>query len=222
MLCCDVVSVRAFAVVVVAALAGCTSTPRVPAQSSALAGRTSQSEGLSASELDALRAGRTVTRPMQFEQRGASYVGGLSYALVRARPGAIFAALQDVRALPEMLPATLSARRVGGSALPAHVELVQGTSLVRAEYTLVVERARTKPELEFWLDRRRPHDIDDVWGFIRVEPFDEAYSLVTVAVLLDMGPGLGRLLFEGRVQRTILRAPAHIRDFMENRALASR
>lgn len=159
---------------------------------------------------------------MRLEQRGARYVGGLSYALVHAPPGAIFAALEDVRSLPEMLPATLSARRVGGAGFPARVQLVQGTSLVRAEYTIDVEPARSRPELDFWLDRGRPHDIDDVWGFIRVEPFDATRSLVTVGVLLDMGPGLGRLLFEGRVQRTILRTPVHIRHFIENRALALR
>jgi Polyketide cyclase / dehydrase and lipid transport len=216
-----VTSVRALALLLVVGCAACAPARR-GAASSPLFARTPHAYGLSQAELAALAAGRTVSRPMQLEQRGARYVGGISYALVRAAPANVFSALEDVRTLPEMLPATLSARRIGGAGTPARVDLVQGTNLVRAEYTIEVEAARAKPELEFWLDPNRPHDIDDVWGFIRVEPFDEARSLVTVAVLLDMGPGLGRLLFEGRIQRMILRTPGHIRDFIENRALALR
>jgi hypothetical protein len=44
---------------------------------------------------------------------------------------------------------------------------------------------------------------------------------VTVAVAVDVGDGLVRMLFEDRVQRLILSAPAQIRDFLEPRVMAA-
>jgi hypothetical protein len=53
-----------------------------------------------------------------------------------------------------------------------------------------------------------------------VRRFDRERSLVTVAVALDVGPGLVRLFFEERIQRVILATPRHIKDFIEPRRFA--
>src|SRR5688500_4883840 len=50
----------------------------------------------SASERDALGGGRMVSRPLRFDQQGGSYVGGVSYQVVDARPEMVLAALSDV------------------------------------------------------------------------------------------------------------------------------
>src|SRR5262249_55052756 len=158
---------------------------------------------------------------LRFAQRGGSYVGGVSYQVVRADAYQVLTALANAESLPHALPATLEATMLSREGRTARVELVQGKAPFVVRYTLVLEQSENGNAIRFWLDPTRPHDIKDVWGFFRVEPFGHGRSLVTVAAAVDMGPGLARALFEDRVQRTILRAPSRIRAFIEPAALAS-
>lgn len=202
-----------FALLVAASPAEGATPARTPARYRA-------SQGLRASERDQLVAGDVVARPLTLERGRGHYVGGVSYQLVHARPDDVVAALASVDTLPQVLPHTKSARLIEVKGHRARVELVQGNTLVEARYTLELERVPGSDELKFWLDRSRPHDIDDVYGYFRVRRFDRDRSLVTVAVALDVGPGLVRMLFEDRIQRVILATPAHIKQFIEPRAFA--
>ena len=169
-------------------------------------------------EREALNAGNMVARSLCFEQDGGHYVGGVSYQVVDARPELVLSALSDVNNWPEALPRTKSARLVGSSDGVSRVELVQGSSLLDARYTVLLERADNET-IRFWLDASQPHDISDVWGFFRVKAMPGGRSLITVGAALDLGDGLTRL-FEDRIARMMLRAPRHIRDFVQPRALA--
>jgi len=175
---------------------------------------------LSAAEREALSDGEIVSRPVRLSTDGGEYVGGVSYQVVRASPEQVLAALQDVGSLPSALPQTKAARLVDSSGNRARVELVQGGKMIEAKYTVYIERVSGRDELKFWMDRSREHDIEDVWGFFRVQPFGKGRTLLTVGAMLDLGPGLARMLFQDRIQGMILRAPRKIRDYVEPRALA--
>jgi hypothetical protein len=195
---------------------------RVRAQAQSAAAQSSaRATGLSALDRRALLAGETVARPMRFRQGRGKYVGGVAYQLVTASPLEVMTALLTVPELPHILPRTKRARLIDKRARQARIELVQGNSLVEATYTIVLEPDAAGESLRFWLDSSRPHDILDVWGYFRVQPFGASRTLVTVAVALDVGDGLVRLLFEDRIQRVILSAPRQIRDYLEPRALAA-
>lgn len=182
-----------------------------------------QVEGLSDVEQRSLVAGRTVARKVRFTRGNhGAYVGGVSYQVVKASPAQVLKALADVRALPHALPRTLSADLVSSDGRSARVELTQGKAPFLATYTVHLEQTREGDAIKFWLDRSRPHDVRDVWGYFRVTPFGDERSLVTVAVALDIGPGLTRMLFEDGVERIILRTPDKIRAFVEPRAVRSR
>jgi hypothetical protein len=132
----------------------------------------------------------------------------------------VLAAVTNVAELPNVLPRTESATLVDTTERGVRVELSQGNSVAKATYTVLL--ARTGPgEVRFWLDSSRPHGIQDAWGYFRARPFGNQ-TLVTVAIALDVGPGLVRLLFEDRIQRLALETPRHIRDYIEPRALAAR
>lgn len=182
--------------------------------------RAALTPGLSGEERQALLAGGLVERPLRLERSSARYIGGVAYQLVRASPEEVLAALQSTESLPQALPRTKRARLVTAEGRHARVELVQGTSVAEATYTVHLVRDPVADELRFWLDHGRPHDIADVWGYFRVRRFDRERSLITVAVALDVGPGLVRLFFEDRIQRLILATPRHIKDFVEPRRLA--
>ncbi len=169
-------------------------------------------------EREALSAGNMVSRALRFEHAGGHYVGGVSYQLVEARPELVLAALSDVANWPDALPRTKSARLLDSTDGVSRVELVQGSALVDARYTVVLERADAET-IRFWLDGAQPHDISDVWGFFRVNAMPGGRCLITVGAALDLGDGLTRL-FEDRIAGMMLRAPRQIRDFVQPRALA--
>jgi hypothetical protein len=175
------------------------------------------SRALSRSEREALLAGEVVARPMRFETDSGSYRGGVSYSLVNAPAAAVLSALSNADTLPQALPHTKSARLIDVSGALARVELVHGDGTT---YTVHIERSASRSELRFWLDASRPHDISDVFGFFRVEPFGNGKSLVTVAAALDLGPGITSLFFSDAVERSLLSTPGRIRVYVEPRALA--
>jgi hypothetical protein len=178
--------------------------------------------GLTLEERAALLSGDVVSRPLSFDRPGGGrYVGGVSYQVIRAVPDEVLSAMLDVSALPELLPRTKRASLIESSGSGTRIELVQGNAVAEATYTLLLSRSAAG-EVRFWLDPTRAHDIRDVWGFFRARPFGNGKTLVTVAVALDVGPGLVRMLFEDRIQRLVLETPRHIRDYVEPRALALR
>jgi len=190
-----------------------------PGSKLAAAARASDARVITEREREALGAGSMVSRPLSFDDAGGHYVGGVSYQVVDARPELVLAALSDVNNWPDALPRTKSARlleTVGGL---SRVELVQGSALVDARYTVVLERADADT-IRFWMDPSFSHDIRDVWGFFRVKALPGGRSLITVGAALDLGDGLTRMLFEDRIAHMLLRAPRQIRAFVEPRALA--
>lgn len=175
--------------------------------------------GFSVRDREVLSTGSMVSRALTFDDAGGHYVGGVSYQIVDARPEVVLAALSDIANWPDALPRTKSARLVSSEHGLSRVELVQGGALVDARYTVVLERA-DNDTIRFWMDPTAAHDIRDVWGFFRVKAMPGGRSLITVGAALDLGDGLARMLFEDKIAHMMLRAPRHIRAFVEPRALA--
>jgi hypothetical protein len=160
-----------------------------------------------------LAAGDVVTRPLDFERGEFHYVGGIARVVVRASPERVLAAIHDVQALRSMLPNTKQAALVDAAGSSRRIELLQGNSLVEAKYTVKLSPDGRPGELGFRLDQSRPHDIDDVYGYFKVERFDDEHSVVTVAAAVDVGSGLSEFLFGKKVQDVILSTPYKMRDY---------
>jgi hypothetical protein len=199
---------------------------------------------LSALELAALERGEAVTRPISVEDTSGEHIGGLGYQLVPGTVDDIFNALSRVETLGQVLPRTYRAEVVAEEDGAVYVELEQGNGWVRAVYTiamhtvegrseaghtelgprsvgegtaLAVDTARTSREVRFWLEPTRPHDIDDVWGFFRIEAFDNEQSLVTTGALVDLGSDFLQYFFKERVEGAILATPARVRQVLAAR-----
>jgi hypothetical protein len=183
--------------------------------SSVPAGASTSAEELSLSGDDLARLDRheTVVRSQTLERGEHRYVGGLTYTVLDASAAEIEAVLDNVDSLRRVLPRTKSARVVERTGEDQLVELVQGNALVEAGYTLRVRRS--PGEARFWLERSRPHGIDDAWGFFRFQPFitkqGEPRLLLTYGVLVDVGPGIVREFFEERVRTALLSVPQLVR-----------
>jgi hypothetical protein len=178
-----------------------------------------QAESLTASESARLERGETVIRSHTIDRGEAHYVGGVTYTVLSATAAEISALFDDVSTYRHVLPKTKGARRVGVDQGDTLIELVQGNAVYEATYTIRVRRSSR--ELRFWLEPTRPHEIDDAWGFFRIDPFigpsGEERVLLTYGVLVDVGPGIVRELFEERVRAAMLSVPQLVQRHLARR-----
>lgn len=175
---------------------------------------TARADGLTPDEAARLARRETVIREHTLERGDHRWVGGITYTVMDASAAEVSAIIDDVGSLQRVLPRTKRARVIGtASGGDRLVELVQGNALMEAAYTIRVRHERG--EARFWLDPTRPHGIDDAWGFFRYEPFigpsGEERVLLTYGILVDVGPGIVRDLFEERLRAALLSVPQLVR-----------
>lgn len=185
-----------------------------------------RAEGLSEGDTARLDRGETVIREQTLELGDRRYVGGLTYTVVDASIGELASVFEDVDAYRKVLPRTKRARLLAQRGGDRFIEVVQGTALVETSYTVRVRAEspgsdRTSEgvrEVRFWLEPSLPHGIEDAWGFFRMQPFIGPNGvprvLLTYGVLVDMGPGIVRDLFEERVRGALLRVPDLVRRYV--------
>lgn len=174
-----------------------------------------RADGLSSAEGARLAHGDVVTRTQQLDRGPRHYVGGVSYAIVDATPAELAALVDDVSAWRRILPRTRDARRIGTDGGDVLAEITHGSLFVSVGYTMRLHREGN--EVRFWLNRTRPHDIDDAWGYIRAQAMPDGRTLVTWAILVDMGNGMLRDMFESKVQQMALTVPERVKDVMTER-----
>jgi hypothetical protein len=186
-----------------------------------LVATSSAAEGdLSPGEVSQLEQGLTIVRPQSLERGGRHYVGGMAYAVVDASAEDLESLLGDPQIWKRILPKTRAARRVGAIGDDTLIELTQGNALIQGTYTIRLHRE--DHGARFWVDPQRGHDIEDGWGFLRLEPTPEGHTLVTYGVLVDLGPGLIRNLFEDTIRRLALSVPDRVRGFVQQRRAPGR
>ena len=169
-----------------------------------------------------LDRGETVVIDQTLESKGHRYVGGVTYTIIDATPGELLGLFEDVSAYKQVLPRTKQARLIGMNDGDRFVELRQGNSMVETSYTI---RVHQEPDthgpgtiFRFWLDRTKPHGIEDAWGYFRLEPVADGPTgaprvLLTYGILVDIGPGLVRDLFEEPLREMALTVPQRVREY---------
>jgi hypothetical protein len=185
-----------------------------------LAPRVARADALTPSETTVLAAGGTVVREQTLESDDHRYVGGVTYTIVEATPEELTATFEDVDAYVKLLPKTKSATKVKGPGDGTYIELAQGNSVVTASYTIQVRRYPRENTVRFWLEPSLPHAIDDAWGFFRVERLAPSTdgtprTLLTYAVLVDVGPGLVRTFYEEKLRAAMLGVPQLVRQYVQ-------
>lgn len=175
-----------------------------------------RADALTSVETDRLLRGETVVRSQELDRGARHYVGGVSYQVLDAAPGDLEAIVDDVATWRRFLPKAREVQRVGALEGDDLVEFTHGSTLLSVGYTMRFHRDGNV--LRFWVDRSRAHDIDDAWGYLRAEPLPDGRTLLTWGILIDMGPGLLRNLFESKVQAMALTVPARVRDVLAERA----
>jgi hypothetical protein len=194
------------------------------------AGAQSSLEG---DEAERLSRGETLVFDQVLDRNGHRYVGGTTYTVIDASMPELESLFVDMSAYRQLLPRTKQARLIGVNDGDFFVELRQGNSLVETSYTIRVRRETLPPREDlaaptasgdqrtayrFWLDRTKPHGIEDAWGYFRLEPLANAPNgaprvLLTYGILVDVGPGLVRDLFEEPLRQLALTVPQRVRTY---------
>jgi hypothetical protein len=177
-------------------------------------------------ETERLARGETVVFDQVVDRGGHRYVGGTTYTIIDASKPELDSLFVDMSAYRQLLPRTKAARLIGVSGPDFFVELRQGNSLVETSYTIRVRREDLASGgrnvggsvYRFWLDRSKPHGIEDAWGYFRLEPLPDGSSgtprvLLTYGILVDVGPGIVRDLFEERLRQLALTVPQLVRRY---------
>jgi hypothetical protein len=177
-----------------------------------------------------LARGETVERPQRLELRSKRYVGGVTYTVIEASAAQLDSVLASVATYPHFLPYTKDARLVGRMQGDLEVWLRQGNALLDASYTIRVHPDPAGGEsaphvVRFWLERSRPHGIEDASGYFRYEPLAPEPSgkrrlLLTFGIWVNIGSGMVRAFFEGRIQQIALSVPQRLRAYLADRARA--
>lgn len=180
--------------------------------------RDARASRLTATAQARVERGETVILPKTLGEGDHKYIGGITYTVVDAPISELIGLFDDVSAFEKLLPKTKWARRIRTRGKGERVELHQGNALVEAENTLHIERDRSSGLVRFWLDRSRNHSIEDAWGYFRFQPYrspdGRSRTLITYGVLVDLGPGLVRSLYEGRLWSMVLTIPDRMRRYV--------
>ena len=174
-----------------------------------------RAEPLTPAEREALGRGETVRRPVDVDLEQGTYIGGVSYAVVNAPAGFVLAMLHQVAVYRSILALTIEANDAGTKGGDQLVFFKHGGRLGTASYTMRIQKADREGVIRFWMDPAFEHEIEDVWGFVRVEALGAASCLATYAVLCDLG-GIVRVLFGERIRRYALDTPASIKRVAES------
>lgn len=165
---------------------------------------------LTQDERDALTRGEVVTRPVDADLEEGTYLGGVSYGIVEAPAPFVLALLRDVSVYKDILALTLEANPAGRKGGDQLVYFKHGGRLGSAGYTMRIREADAENTIRFWMDRTFDHEIDDVWGYVRIDPLGPSTCLATYAILCDLGT-VYRVLFGERIRAFALETPGHIR-----------
>jgi hypothetical protein len=173
-------------------------------------------DALSGGEVEKLIHGQTISRKQDFRQGTHRYVGGVAYTVLDCTPDEVAQVTYDLGIWKRLIPRVRDVRTIALKDNDPRVEVVHGNALVSVKYSMRVRRDGRM--VRFWMDPSMPHDIQDVWGFFRPEALPDGRTLVTFGILIDLGDGMLRDLFESRVQELALEIPDNVRTVVVERA----
>jgi hypothetical protein len=175
---------------------------------------------LTAAERNALARGEVVSRPVDADLDAGFYIGGVAYAVVHAPAPFVLGLLHDPAVYQQILSLTLEAKPVGHKGDDLLVYFKHGGDLGTAGYTMRVRFADSEGVVRFWMDPAFDHEIEDVWGYLRVEALGPEECLATYAILCDLGTIL-RVVFGERIREYALETPGNLKNLAEPRHRAT-
>jgi hypothetical protein len=175
-----------------------------------------RADALSGGEVDQLFRGQNVNRRQDVRLGSRRYVGGVAYSIVDWKPADVTSLLYDTSLWRRFIPMSPHVARLANAGGDPRVEVSHGTAFVNVRYSMRIKREGTV--VRFWMDPTLPHDIEDIWGFFRPEQLADGRTLITFGILIDLGDGMLRDLFENKVRElAVVEIPNNVRTVIGER-----
>lgn len=184
-----------------------------------LAHASAQDTGFSRDERARLRQGELVVRSEARERGQHRLIGGTSFQVIDASPEAVWRAVLDTPRYPRFIPIAVEAREVEHSDTRRLVMLRHEQGPVELSYHVDVAVQADRKTLQFRVDRTRPGDVSEGWGFLQVRPFGENQTIVTFGIFADVGSGMVAGFFRPRLHEWMMRVPAELRRYLDGGGL---
>lgn len=181
------------------------------------AARGAEARDFSAEEQARLAAGKLVVRKQQLARGESRYVGGFAWQVVNASADEIWKVVSDVHAYKHFLPAVSEAKALERVGYDRRIRVEHDTPLMKTSYFVLTRTDVSSRTFVFRLDHTRPSAITDAWGELRVTPYLGGKSVVSLAIMADLGSGLIARLMRGQVHEWMLRIPEQLKRYMERR-----
>jgi hypothetical protein len=167
-------------------------------------------------DLARLTAGELIRVPLDVDLPQGGYFGGIAYVLIHAPLAAVTAVLNDPSTYRSILPMTLESRVLWRGDRDMQIYFRQGGRAGSAAYVILARR-ESAGLIRFWLDPSQPHEIADLWGYFRAQPWGKDGTVLTYAALIRLDFGMVKLLFTEAIRKAALGTPALVRAFVEGR-----
>lgn len=178
-----------------------------------LGGNAWADRGLSARELAALGRGRLVSRPLRNAR--STQVGGTSWILVNADADTVWRALTDFSQYSRFVPSAGRSRIIQRNGDVRIVGMQQESGLIQVNYALRTVLDPSKREIRFRVDRRRPRDVRDGWGFFRLEPRADGRTLVSYGAVVEPGNAVLAAVMGDALRDHVLSIPRRLKRWVE-------
>lgn len=148
----------------------------------------------------------------------------LAYQRLRTSRERLARAMTEPSAYTTVLPRTLEAHVQRRRGETTWIGLTQGNGFVQLRYVMQVEPSEDRSLYRFWIDERYPHDLDDAWGFLRLEALPGSRGLredqvgdylVTYGLVFDLGGGILQSMFSQRILAVLRTIPERLKRYVE-------
>lgn len=163
-----------------------------------------------------LERGEPVRRPRTQQRDGHQFVGGTAWRVIPRPLAEVWRGVEDAESLCRMLPECVEQRVVTRGDARRVLRFTHEYGPLRASYHVRMELHPDQHDLSFRLDRTRPNDVREAWGFLTLEPYrgQGERTLVTWGVMADPGSRIMAGIFGGAVQASLLRVPDEMYDYL--------
>lgn len=173
-----------------------------------------QLKPLNHQEQERLQAEKDARRRFRFELHGRRYLGGLSYQISNHNCSDLWAIMENpVEHFSKALPATRSVKRADPID-PNKLFVTHGTALINGSYTVDLDFDDDRHIARFWLDASKPKDVEDIFGYFKLTPFDDR-CMITAGVAVDPGQGFVASMFEAMIHRNVVRVARRIARYAQ-------
>ncbi len=180
-----------------------------------------------ADDLERLRRGECISYAAEEKVLGKPRMVLLAYQRMHTSRARLAQAMIEPSAYLAILPRTRGAHIEKTLGQTRWVALTQGNSFVELRYVMRIDPSDDRSLYRFSIDDHYPHDLDDAWGFLRLEALPDSRGLrdgdvgdylVAYGLVFDLGGGLLQTMFSERILAVLRTIPDRLRRFVETPA----